>query len=363
MAGGGIVSNVGVRHYEGGVTFFVVFTCMVGATGGLIFGYDIGISGGVTSMDAFLKKFFRSVYDKEQGATGNDSAYCKFDSHLLQLFTSSLYLAALIASFFASAVTRAFGRKISMFVGGLTFLTGSILNGFAQNMAMLIIGRIFLGLGVGFCNQSVPVYLSEMAPANLRGALNIGFQMATTIGILVANLINYATSKIHGDNGWRISLGLAAIPAIMVTLGGLLLPDSPNSLVDRGKREEARRMLQKIRGTENVEEEFQDLVEASEASKQVSNPWKNILERKNRPQLIFAILIPSFQQLTGINVIMFYAPVLFKTLGFESDASLMSAVITGVVNVIATIVSIVSVDRFGRRILFLEGGIQMLICQ
>ncbi|KAL9251345.1 Sugar transport protein 9-like protein [Drosera capensis] len=156
---------------------------------------------------------------------------------LLQLFTSSLYLAALVASFFASAVTRAFGRKISMFVGGLNFLTGSILNGFGQNIAMLIIGRIFLGLGVGFCNQSVPVYLYEMTPANLRGALNIGFQMATTIGILVANLINYVTSKIHGDNGWRFSLGLAAIPAIMVTIGGLLLPDSPNSLVDRGKRQ------------------------------------------------------------------------------------------------------------------------------
>ncbi|GAB2266688.1 Sugar transport protein 10 [Dionaea muscipula] len=364
MAGGGFVDNRGGgRQYEGGVTLFVVFTCMVGATGGLIFGYDIGISGGVTSMDVFLKRFFPSVYLKEKAATIHESAYCKFDSHLLQLFTSSLYLAALVASFFASAITRAFGRRVSMFIGGLTFLIGSILNGLAQNVMMLIIGRMFLGVGVGFCNQSVPVYLSEMAPAKLRGALNIGFQMATTIGILVANMINYVTAKMEGNNGWRISLGLAAVPALMVTVGGIFLPDSPNSLIDRGKKEEARKMLQKIRGTDNVEDEFQDLVEASEASKQVNNPWKNILERRNRPQLIFAVLIPSFQQLTGINVIMFYAPVLFKTLGFGSGASLMSAVITGVVNVLATVVSIVCVDRLGRRALFLEGGIQMLICQ
>ncbi|KMS95589.1 hypothetical protein BVRB_006770 isoform C [Beta vulgaris subsp. vulgaris] len=188
--------------------------------------------------------------------------------------------------------------------------------------------------------------------------------MATTIGILVANLINYGTSNIKGHLGWRLSLGLAGVPAAMVTIGGLILPDSPNSLIDRGKQQEARRMLQKIRGTDNVDDEFQDLVEASESSKAVDNPWKNILKSKNRPQLIMAMLIPSFQQLTGINVIMFYAPVLFKTLGgFGDDAALMSSVITGVVNVVATSVSIFCVDRVGRRALFLEGGVQMFICQ
>ncbi|XP_074307100.1 sugar transport protein 10-like [Silene latifolia] len=364
MAGGGFTNAApSGRKYEGGVTFFVIFTCLVGATGGLIFGYDIGISGGVTSMDIFLRRFFPSVYRKETAESSHESAYCKFDSHLLQLFTSSLYLAALVASFFASAITKTFGRKMSMFIGGLTFLIGSLLNGFAQNVLMLIIGRVFLGIGVGFCNQSVPVYLSEMAPANLRGALNMCFQMATTIGILAANLINYGTSGIKGHLGWRLSLGLAAVPALMVTVGGLVLPDSPNSLIDRGKRQEARRMLQKIRGVENVDEEFQDLVEASDESKKVDNSWKNIMLPKNRPQLIMAILIPSFQQLTGINVIMFYAPVLFKTLGFGNDAALMSSVITGGVNVLATLVSIFSVDKVGRRALFLQGGVQMFICQ
>lgn len=109
-------------------------------------------SGGVTSMAPFLQKFFPAVYEQEAKAQGGNQ-YCKFDSQLLTLFTSSLYLAALVASFFASMITRMFGRKMSMLVGGLVFLLGSILNGAAMNIAMLIIGRLLLGFGIGFANQ------------------------------------------------------------------------------------------------------------------------------------------------------------------------------------------------------------------
>ncbi|XP_011070452.1 sugar transport protein 10-like [Sesamum indicum] len=362
MAVGGGISAGNGKQYEGRVTPFVVVACLVAATGGLIFGYDIGISGGVTSMDEFLEKFFPAVYAKQKNATGHESQYCKFENHMLTLFTSSLYLAALIASFFASATTRKFGRKISMTIGGVVFLIGAILNGAAINVAMLIIGRILLGVGIGYANQSVPVYLSEMAPPKLRGALNIGFQMATTIGIFAANLVNYGTAQMK-ENGWRVSLALAAAPALIMTIGAIFLPDTPNSLIERGLKDQAKEMLQKIRGTTNVHDEFSDLVDASAVSQQVRHPWKTILEPKYRPQLVITCLIPLFQQLTGINVIMFYAPVLFKTLGFADDASLMSAVVTGLVNVFATVVSILVVDRFGRRVLFLEGGIQMLACQ
>lgn len=211
--------------------------------------------------------------------------------------------------------------------------------------------------------QAVPVYLSEMAPARLRGALNIGFQLFTTIGILAANLINYGTDKIEGGWGWRVSLALAAVPAGIMTVGAVGLPDTPNSLIERGHMEKGRAMLERIRGTNNVDAEFNDMVEANEISKTVKHPWRNILHRRYRPQLVMAIAIPFFQQFTGINAIMFYAPVLFKTIGFGNNASLMSAVITGLVNVLATLVSIVTVDKYGRRFLFIEGGIQMAVSQ
>ncbi|KAH8511976.1 hypothetical protein H0E87_009244 [Populus deltoides] len=358
----GIAVGDNKKEYPGNLTPFVTVTCIVAAMGGLIFGYDIGISGGVTSMPSFLKKFFPSVYRKQQ-ADETSNQYCQYDSPTLTMFTSSLYLAALLASLVASIVTRKFGRKLSMLFGGVLFCAGAIINGVAKAVWMLILGRILLGFGIGFANQSVPLYLSEMAPYRFRGALNIGFQLSITIGILVANVLNYFFAKIHGGWGWRLSLGGAMVPALIITVGSLVLPDTPNSMIERGQHDEAREKLRKVRGVDDVDEEFNDLVAASEASMKVEQPWRNLLQRKYRPHITMAVMIPFFQQLTGINVIMFYAPVLFNTIGFGSNASLMSAVITGVVNVVATMVSIYGVDKWGRRFLFLEGGFQMLICQ
>lgn len=207
--------------------------------------------------------------------------------------------------------------------------------------------------------QAVPLYLSEMAPAKIRGAVNQLFQLTTCLGILVANLINYATDKIH-PWGWRLSLGLAAVPATLMFIGGLVLPETPNSLVEQGKLEEAKQVLVRVRGTTNVDAEFADLVEASNAARAIKHPFRNLLQRKNRPQLVLGALgIPAFQQLTGMNSILFYAPVMFQTLGFGSGASLYSSAITSGALVIAAIISILLVDKFGRRAFFLEAGIEM----
>jgi MFS family permease len=214
--------------------------------------------------------------------------------------------------------------------------------------------------------QTIPIYLSEMAPHRLRGTLNIGLQLMITVGIFSANLVNYGAAKIRGGWGWRLSLGLAAVPAGIITAGSLFLPDTPNSLITRGHPEEARRVLRRIRGTDDVDDEYSDLVAAASevpAGAARRRPWLDILERRHRPHLAVAILVPFFQQLTGINVIMFYAPVLFRTIGLGGDASLMSAVITGLVNIASTFVSIATVDRLGRRKLFFQGGCQMLVCQ
>lgn len=139
---------------DGRVTLYVVLSCIMAAMGGVIFGYDIGITGGVTSMEPFLKKFFHSIYNKmkaEEDVTVSN--YCMFDSQLLTTFTSSLYVAGLVTSFFASYITRAFGRKPSIIAGAAAFLVGTALGGAAFNVYMLIVGRLMLGVGVGFANQ------------------------------------------------------------------------------------------------------------------------------------------------------------------------------------------------------------------
>lgn len=213
-----------------------------------------------------------------------------------------------------------------------------------------------------YCPQAVPLYLSEMAPAKIRGAVNQLFQFTTCLGILVANFVNYGVERIH-PWGWRLSLGLAAVPAIVMFVGGLFLPETPNSLVEQGRLEEARKILEKVRGTPKVEAEFQDLVDASIAAKAIKNPFRNLLKRKNRPQLVLgAIGIPAFQQLTGNNSILFYAPVIFQSLGFGSRASLYSSVITSAALLVAALISMAFVDKFGRRAFFLEAGCELIFC-
>jgi len=201
-----------------------------------------------------------------------------------------------------------------------------------------------------------------MSPAKVRGAVNQLFQLTTCLGILVANLVNYATENIH-PWGWRLSLGLAVVPAMVMFIGGLLCPETPNSLVEQGKMEEARKVLERVRGTPNVDAEFEDLVDASREAQAIKNPFQNLLLRKNRPQFVIgALAIPAFQQLTGNNSILFYAPVLFQTLGFGSAASLYSSVITSIALVLATLISMFYVDKFGRRAFFLEAGAEMFLC-
>ncbi|GMN45324.1 hypothetical protein TIFTF001_014506 [Ficus carica] len=312
-------------------------------------------------MVPFLKKFFPSVLRK--GAEAKTNMYCMYDSQVLTAFTSSLYIAGLAASLVASRLTAVLGRRNIMVLGGCTFLVGAAINGGAANITMLILGRILLGLGVGFTNQATPVYLSEVAPAKWRGAFNTGFQFFIGIGVVAANCINYGTAK--RTWGWRLSLGLAVVPAAIMTIGALLISDTPSSLVERGKLSQAKESLVKVRGKlSDVEAELAELMKCSEIAKAANQePFVTIFERQYRPHLVMSIAIPFFQQVTGINIIAFYAPVLFQSVGFGSDSALIASIILGLVNLCSILVSTFVVDRSGRRFLFLAGGIQMFVCQ
>ncbi|ESQ36165.1 hypothetical protein EUTSA_v10007449mg [Eutrema salsugineum] len=353
---------VGVMNIEEGVSFpakttsHVRLSSLIAAVGGLMFGYDIGISGGVTSMDTFLKKFFPHVYEKKHRVHENN--YCKFDDQLLQLFTSSLYLAGIFASLAASFLSRRYGRKPIIVSASIFFCLGALLNLFAQDLGMLIAGRLLLGLGIGFGNQTVPLFISEIAPPQTRGALNIMFQFLITIGILAASFVNFLTSTMK--DGWRYSLGGAAIPALILLIGSYFIYETPASLIERGRDEEGKQVLRTIRGVEDIELEFNEIKRATEFSNNVKSPFKELfLNRENRPPLVCGTLLQFFQQFTGINVVMFYAPVLFQTMGSGNDASLISTVVTNGVNAIATIIAVFLVDKFGRKFFLVEGASQM----
>ncbi|KAI6705035.1 hypothetical protein NL676_007997 [Syzygium grande] len=204
-----------------------------------------------------------------------------------------------------------------MFLSGILFCADTPLNEFAKAMWMFIVRRIFLRFGIGFANQSVPLYLSEIVPYKYRGALNNGFQLAIMVGILVANVLDFFFTKIKGGWGWRLSLGGAVVPTLIVTRG----------------------------------------VEASEAP--LDEPLVEEVQALPHHGNTDSLLpVANWDQCDHV-----LHPVLFNTFGFENDTSLMSAVISGLINVGATLVSIYTIDKTGTRILFLEGGTQMLICQ
>ncbi|KAK1272915.1 Sugar transport protein 1 [Acorus gramineus] len=207
-------------------------------------------------------------------------------------------------------------------------------------------------------------YLSKMAPANHRGKLNFIFYLMNTFGIFAANSINYGTSKSKSDKGWRTSLGLPAVPAFFITLGSLFLPDTPDSLINRGHNDAAKVVLRRIRDTLDIDQEYADLVTASEASQAVGKPWRDIFRREHIAHFKMAVVIPLFQQFTGTNAVTLYMSLLFRAIGFSDHMSLLYPMITtGLANIIGTLLAVFIVGRWDRRTLFLVGGIQMIVCQ
>lgn len=248
MAGGGIVASGPVKVYNGVVTTYVITACIVAASGGALFGYDNGVTGGVVSMPGFLERFFPSITSSTSDvstatdrASPENDAFCQFNSQALSWFTSSLFIAGAFAAIPGAWVTRHYGRKRTMLIAGLLFDLGVIFLAAAYHLAMLILGRVLLGIAVAFASVAVTLYNSEMAPAQIRGRLNQIFQIVLTLGVFVAQAINIGTAHIY-PNGWRISLALAGMPAIVLTFGGIFLPDTPNSLIERGKKEQGRKV-------------------------------------------------------------------------------------------------------------------------
>uniref|UniRef100_A0ACD5UBB2 Uncharacterized protein n=1 Tax=Avena sativa TaxID=4498 RepID=A0ACD5UBB2_AVESA len=347
---------------SGRVTISVAVTCLMAASCGLIFGYDIGVSGGVTQMQSFLEKFFPEVLREMKGAKRD--AYCKYDNQMLTAFTSSLYIAGMLSSLVASRVTRRVGRQAVMLTGGVLFLAGSVVNAAALNITMLILGRMLLGFGVGFTAQAAPLYLAETAPAKWRGAFTTAYNFFLVLGTLAATVTNYFTNRIPGW-GWRVSLGLAGVPATIVVLGAIFVLDTPSSLVMRGHPDRARASLQRIRGADaDVDNEFKDIVVAvEEARRNNEGAFERLRGKGYRHYMVMMVAIPAFFDLSGMIVISVFSPVLFRTVGFNSQKAVLGSVILSLVNLSSVAVSTFVVDRAGRRFLFLVGGIAMMFCQ
>jgi len=245
-----------------------------------------------------------------------------------------------------------------LLVTAAIFGFGALASAAAPSPPILIVSRVFLGLAIGLASTNVPVYLSEVAPPHARGWIVSLFQLAVTVGIVVAYLTDYVFA---GVEGWRWMLGLAVAPAIAFGAGMFFLPETPRWLIRGGQHEVAHGVLVRIRGLADVNVEI-EAIKASLAQQTESGRWADLFSRRVRPALVVGIGLAIFQQITGINTVIYYAPKILQAAGFNSaSGAILATAGVGVVNVGMTIIAMFLVDRAGRRPLLLAGIAGMII--
>lgn len=313
-----------------------VFTCILAALAGLMFGLDIGVISGASQ---FIQKEFQIT------------------DHMIEWIVSSMMLGAAIGALGASWMSAALGRKRSLILGAVLFVVGSLLCGWAWSPEALIAARLILGLAIGIATFTAPLYLAEVAPEHIRGAMISLYQLMITIGILVAFLSDTAFSY---TGNWRWMLGVIAIPGALFLLGVFFLPDSPRWLMMRGRERDAHDVLIRLRGDESVA--HREMTDIAEQLKTPQRGWHLFLENANfRRSVGLGVLLQLMQQFTGMNVVMYYAPRIFENMGYDTHAQLWFTAIVGLTNVLATFIAIGLVDRLGRKPILYIGFVVMAV--
>ena len=316
---------------------FVQVAALFAALGGLLFGYDTGVISGAL---IFIKRDFALTTLAEE------------------IVVSGVLLGATIGAIFGGKMADHFGRRKVLLVTAAIFGIGALASAIALSSFVLIVSRIVLGLAIGLASTNVPVYLSEVSPANVRGWIVSLFQLAVTAGIVSAYVVDYAFA---GSGGWRWMLGLAVAPALVFGTGMFFLPETPRWLLRSGRHEIARKVLVRIRESVDVDLEITE-ISASLAEQTQTGTWSDLLHRHVRPALIVGIGLAVFQQITGINTVIYYAPKILQSAGFASTSgAILATTGVGVVNFAMTIVAMFLVDRAGRRPLLLVGIAGMIV--
>lgn len=319
---------------------FVRVAAAITATGGLLFGYDTGVISGAL---LFITKDFAPLSSFLQG-----------------VIVSVLLVGAVTGAIAGGPLSDRLGRRPVVLLAAIIFAVGAIAAALAPNVLILIFARFILGLGVGLASLIVPLYIAEIAPPDTRGALVSLNQLMITIGILLSYIVGVAFTPIEG---WRYMFAVAVIPALILGIGMFTLPESPRWLVKNGKLDKARSVLLLSRVEADVETEMQQMEEIERIERQQAQVgYKELLAPWIRPALIVGVGLAIFQQITGINTVIYYAPTILEKVGFSAGGAIAATALgVGAVNVGFTILAVYIVDRVGRRPLLLIGLIGMIV--
>jgi len=306
---------------------YVYLAAAISALGGMLFGYDIGVISGAI---LFIKKDF------------------SLSAGLEEIVVSSVLLGSLVGAVGGGILADRLGRRKLLIVTAAVFGLGAIGAALAPDTAWLIIARVVAGAAIGVASFVAPLYISEIAPVDIRGKLVSINQVALTSGIVFSYLIDYAFA---GSEAWRWMFAMAVIPAAAFGIGLVFIPDSPRWLAGRGHLDQARAVLKQIRPPDKVEAEMSDI---QHSVAQQKGSWSELLSPLLRSAMIVGIGLAIAQQITGINTVIYYAPTIFKFAGFSSaSVAILASVGVGIVNVVFTVVAMQLIDRVGRRPLLL----------
>jgi SP family arabinose:H+ symporter-like MFS transporter len=313
---------------------YVLFLACTAATGGLLFGFDIAIISGA---GPFLARHF------ELGDLGLGVAF------------SSLLFGCALGAAFAGRASDRYGRRYVLLWIAMLFALTSVATAVAWDFTSFLVARFIGGLAVGAVSLVSPMYISEVAPAGVRGRLGALYQMSIVTGILVSYCINYLLHDIGPDN-WRWMFGTGVLPSVVFFVLLLRAPETPRYLFMAGRRDEAREVMQKI--GDSPEEVS---LAGAEISATTRSSWRDLLQPGVRRAVFVGFWLAILIHFSGINTVIDYAPMIFQSAGWELDAALLSTFVVGIANFVFTLVSFWTIDRYGRRPLYIAGSLGMAV--
>ncbi|MVX64326.1 sugar porter family MFS transporter [Clostridium chromiireducens] len=324
---------------------FIIFICVAAAFGGLLYGYDSAlISGAINSIQA---KF-------------------QFGSAMVGFVVSSILIGGAVGVLISGSFSDWIGRKKVLAISAILFVISSVVQASAPSVTIIILARLVGGLGIGMASVLSVTYISEVAPAHIRGRLSSIYQLACGVGIITvyfvnAGIMNGADTSWKIDSGWRLVLGLGGIPALIYLLVLLPIPESPRWLVIKGRIEEARDVLEKISGTDEANKEVQAIKNSLNFNEK--NSWSDFKSPQIKKALKVGIILAVLQQLVGINVIIYYAPQVFLVAGAGANLGTVTISLIGISGTLGGVCSMWLVDKLGRKKLLMIGSLGMAFMQ
>jgi len=367
MPGGGVglAATNDVNRIEAPVTLKAYLLCAFAAFGGIFFGYDSGYINGVTGSKYFIHLI---AGDNATSLPGSKNS----------LITSILSAGTFFGAIIAGDLADHFGRRSTIIAGCVVYTVGVILQVASHGLGLLVAGRVVAGLGVGFVSAIIILYMSEICPRKVRGAIVSCYQFCITIGLLLASVVAYSTENRNNTSSYRIPIGIQFAWGLILGVGMLFLPDSPRLYVKKGNVEKARDVLARLRGqprdSEYIEAELAEIVANADYERSVIpdtgywGTWAHCFTgslwngSSNVRRTILGTSLQMMQQWTGVNFIFYYSTPFLQSTGAIKNTFLMSLIFT-LVNVCSTPISFWTIEKFGRRPLLIWGALGMLICQ